>query len=72
MPQYIVLKTSAGGIPADGNVGSADIYIGTHVDVPTAAGAAATKWNLPASVPLWVVLTSSLAQYHTAVSVTAG
>lgn len=72
MPQYIVLKASAGGVPPDGTVGSADMYIGTHVDVPTAAAAAAAKWNLPANVPLWTTLTSNLAQYHTTVGVTAG
>jgi hypothetical protein len=72
MPQYIVLKTSNGPVPADGTVGSADVYIGTHADEATAAAAAATKWRLGAATPLWAVQTATLVAFHTSTGVTLG
>jgi hypothetical protein len=70
MPQYLVLKTSANGVPPDGQTGSADIYLGTHADALTARRAAASKWNLGPNVNLWSVDSSTLATGITSVTAT--
>jgi hypothetical protein len=70
MPQYIILKTSAGGVPPDGQTGSADIYIGTHADALTARKAAAVKWGLGPNINLWSTDTANLVTGVTSVTST--
>jgi len=70
MPQYIVLKTSAGGVPPDGQTGSADIYLGTHATALAARQAAAAKWGLGPNVNLWSDDTANLVAGVTSVTTT--
>lgn len=72
MAQYLVLKSSSGQVPANGDKGSADIYVGDHVDMASAVTAAAMKMNVGPNVFLWAVLTSGLARYATSTTVAPG
>lgn len=72
MTQFLVLKSSSGQVPANSEKGSADIYVGDHVDMAAAVAAAAVKMNVGPNVFLWAVLTSGLTRYATSTAVAPG
>lgn len=72
MTQFLVLKSSSGQVPSNGQKGSADIYVGDHVDMAAAVAAAAVAMNVGPNVFLWAVLTSGLTRYATSTAVAPG
>lgn len=72
MAQYIILKTASNAAPPLGEIGSADMYLGDHVDLTAAMNAAAAKWRLGPGAFMWGALASTLTRYVTSVSSAAG
>jgi hypothetical protein len=72
MAQYLVLKVSAGDIPALGTTGSADVYRGDHATLEEAMTAAATAWRLGPGVRMWATLASNLTRHVTATTTAVG
>jgi hypothetical protein len=72
MAPFIVFRVSGTDVPALGQVGSADVYRGDHVDATAAVVAAAAAWRLGPNTFLWVIAQASLTRYITSVAAAAG
>jgi hypothetical protein len=72
MPNFVVLRASAGQVPSLGSVGSADVYRGTHTDATAAANAAATAGRSPPGAFLYVIDETVVTRFLTASSAAAG
>lgn len=72
MADYLVLRASSGTVPAQGAVGSADVYRGDHVTEAAAVAAAAVAMKVSPGVFLYAFLSSASTRYASSISVAVG